>query len=176
MTDCPWLRQNMTIKIFVKDSDFSQRKSAKNVSNHPSNLENNWNLSWFFGTTYKNFDYYSFASSSFRINWKESMTCHWSFARLLLYELYPSYNFSKVFFSCYEIAKIKVLIVCRLTHTWQHLMKNTAINIFPFLKLKVAFTTFLLVCSSILNKSTCQKKNVFYFTSKALFVLKRIKF
>ena len=77
MTDCPWLRQNMTIKIFVKDSDFSQRKSAKNVSNHPSNLENNWNLSWFFGTTYKNFDYYSFASSSFCINWKESMTCHW---------------------------------------------------------------------------------------------------
>ena len=43
--------------------------------------------------------------------------------------------------------------------------------------LKVVFATFLLVYFLSLNESTCQtKKNVFYFTSKALFVLKKIKF
>ena len=43
--------------------------------------------------------------------------------------------------------------------------------------LKVVSATFLLVCFLSLNKSTCQcRKNVFYFTSKALFVLKKIKF
>ena len=43
--------------------------------------------------------------------------------------------------------------------------------------LKVVSTTFLLVCFLSLNKSTCQtRKNAFYFTSKALFVLKKIKF
>ena len=43
--------------------------------------------------------------------------------------------------------------------------------------LKVVSATFLLVCFLSLNKSTCKtRKNVFYFTSKALFVLKKIKF
>ena len=43
--------------------------------------------------------------------------------------------------------------------------------------LKVVSTTFLLVCFLSLNESTCQtRKNVFYFTSKALFVLEKIKF
>ena len=43
--------------------------------------------------------------------------------------------------------------------------------------LKVVSVTFLLVCFLSLNESTCQtRKNVFYFTSKALFVLKKIKF
>ena len=43
--------------------------------------------------------------------------------------------------------------------------------------LKVAFTTFLLVCFLNLKKSTCEtKKNDFYFTSKALFIVKKIKF
>ena len=38
--------------------------------------------------------------------------------------------------------------------------------------LKVVSTTFLLVCFVCLKESTCEtKKNVFYFTSKALFVL-----
>ena len=42
---------------------------------------------------------------------------------------------------------------------------------------KVVSATFLLVCFLSLNESTCQtKKNTFYFTSKALFVLKKIKF
>ena len=44
-------------------------------------------------------------------------------------------------------------------------------------KLKVVSTTFLLVCFLSLNKNTCQsRKNVFYFTSKALFVHEKIKF
>ena len=43
--------------------------------------------------------------------------------------------------------------------------------------LKVVTATFLLVCFSNLNESTCQtRKNVFYFTSKALFILEKIKF
>ena len=43
--------------------------------------------------------------------------------------------------------------------------------------LKVVSTTFLLVCFLSINESTCQtRKNAFYFTSKALFVLEKIKF
>ena len=43
--------------------------------------------------------------------------------------------------------------------------------------LKVAPATFLLVCFVCLKESTCEtRKNAFYFTSKALFVLEIIKF
>ena len=43
--------------------------------------------------------------------------------------------------------------------------------------LKVVYATFVLVCFLSLNESTFQtRKNVFYLTSKALFVLKKIKF
>ena len=43
--------------------------------------------------------------------------------------------------------------------------------------LKVVSATFLLVCFVSLKEGTCEtKKNVFYFTSKALFVLEIIKF
>ena len=43
--------------------------------------------------------------------------------------------------------------------------------------LKVVSAAFLLVCFLCLNESTCEtRKNVFYFTSKALFVLEIIKF
>ena len=43
--------------------------------------------------------------------------------------------------------------------------------------LKVVSATFMLVYFLSLNKSTCQtRKNVFHFTSKALFVLEKIKF
>ena len=42
--------------------------------------------------------------------------------------------------------------------------------------LKVMSATFLLVCFLCLKESTCEtRKNVFCFTSKALFVLKTIK-
>ena len=43
--------------------------------------------------------------------------------------------------------------------------------------LKVVSATFVLVYFLSLNESTCQtRKNVVYFTSKALFVLEKIKF
>ena len=43
--------------------------------------------------------------------------------------------------------------------------------------LKVVSATFLLVCFLCLKERTCEtRKNVFYFTSKALFVLEIIKF
>ena len=43
--------------------------------------------------------------------------------------------------------------------------------------LKVVSATFLLVCFVCLKESTCEaRKNVFYFTLKALFVLEIIKF
>ena len=43
--------------------------------------------------------------------------------------------------------------------------------------LKVVSATFSLVCFLSLKKSTCEtRKNIFYFTSKALFVLEKIKF
>ena len=43
--------------------------------------------------------------------------------------------------------------------------------------LKIVSTTFLLVCFVSLKEGTCEtKKNVFYFTSKAIFVLEIIKF
>ena len=45
------------------------------------------------------------------------------------------------------------------------------------LSLKVVSTTFLLVCFVCLKESTCEtRKNVFYFTLKALFILEIIKF
>ena len=43
--------------------------------------------------------------------------------------------------------------------------------------LKVVSATFLLVCFLSVKESTCENmKNVFYFTSKALFILEKIKF
>ena len=43
--------------------------------------------------------------------------------------------------------------------------------------LKVVSTTFLVVCVVCLQESTCEtRENIFYFTSKALFVLEIIKF
>ena len=42
---------------------------------------------------------------------------------------------------------------------------------------KVVSATFLLVCFACLKEGTCEtRKNVFYFTSKSLFVLEIIKF
>ena len=46
-----------------------------------------------------------------------------------------------------------------------------------YVNLKVVLATFLLVCFIFLKESSCEtRKNVFYFTSKALFVFKIIKF
>ena len=49
--------------------------------------------------------------------------------------------------------------------------------LFEKFNLKVVSATFLLVCFVILKEGTSEtRKNVFYFTSKALFILEIIKF
>ena len=54
---------------------------------------------------------------------------------------------------------------------------KTHIYLFSFWNLKVVSATFLPVCFVCLRESTCESRtNVFYFTSKALFVLEIIKF
>ena len=53
---------------------------------------------------------------------------------------------------------------------------NTMLQVQSAYFLKVPSATFLLVCFLSLKESTCQtKKNVFYFTSKALSVLEKTK-
>ena len=55
-------------------------------------------------------------------------------------------------------------------------VKRNIFSKFKFLALKVVSATFLLVSFLNLNKSTCQTwESVFYFTSKALFVLEKFK-
>ena len=57
------------------------------------------------------------------------------------------------------------------------LMKEIKYRLCLFLYLKVVSTTFFLVCFVYFKESTCEtKKNVFYFTLKAPFVLEIIKF
>ena len=56
-------------------------------------------------------------------------------------------------------------------------LPNTMTMGMMWMFLKVVSATFLLVCFVSLKEGTCEtKKNVFYFTSKALFVLEIIKF
>ena len=57
--------------------------------------------------------------------------------------------------------------------------KNSCLSLFHIntYSLKVVSTTFLLVCFVCLKESTCEiRKNVFYFTSKALFILEISKY
>ena len=68
------------------------------------------------------------------------------------------YNFQRIISSYLNFSKI--------------FRKGVIINL-----LKVVSAMFVLVYFLSLNESTCQtRKNVFYFTSKALFVLEKIKF
>ena len=56
-------------------------------------------------------------------------------------------------------------------------IKNVLWVLYFKVSLKVVSATFVLVYFLRWNESTCQtRKNVFYFTLKALFVLKKIKF
>ena len=57
--------------------------------------------------------------------------------------------------------------------TWNLNMKHNLVH--EKRNLKVACPTFVLVCLS-LNESTCQTRKNIHFTSKALFVLDKIKF
>ena len=80
---------------------------------------------------------------------------------------------------------------CKKSEKFQALIFNEICNKFhrgsilePFLSklqnkinLKVTSVTFLLVCFVSLKRSTCEtRKKIFYFSSKALFVLEVIKF
>ena len=68
------------------------------------------------------------------------------------------YNFQRIISSYLNFSKI--------------FRKGVIINL-----LKVVSAMFVLVYFLSLNESTCQtRKNVFYFTSKALFVLEKVKF
>ena len=68
------------------------------------------------------------------------------------------YNFQRIISSYLNFSKI--------------FRKGVIINL-----LKVVSAMFVLVYFLSLNESTCQtRKNVFYFTSKAIFVLEKIKF
>ena len=63
-----------------------------------------------------------------------------------------------------------------MSHDFKVFLRN-AYNFLARATLKVVSATFLLVCFSSLEESTYEIwKNVFYFTSKALFVLDKIKF
>ena len=70
---------------------------------------------------------------------------------------------------CYNFQRI---ISSYLLNFSKIFRKGVIINL-----LKVVSAIFVLVYFLSLNESTCQtRKNVFYFTSKALFVLEKIKF
>ena len=72
-------------------------------------------------------------------------------------------NFKNFFSKCDQIRS--------LLKIWSHLLKK-----FLMENLKVVSATFLLICFVYLKESTCEtRKNVFYFTSKALFILEIIK-
>ena len=60
---------------------------------------------------------------------------------------------------------------------WVEILENVKILIKLNHNLKFVFTTFSLVCFLSLKESSCKtKKMFFYFTSKTLYVLKKIKF
>ena len=87
----------------------------------------------------------------------------YSLGKEILRNFCVTYFFS-IFSVYFEILFILVLLLLRK----QTSKKDT---------LKVVSATFLLVCFLHLKESTSEtRKNVFYFTSKALFVLEIIKF
>ena len=74
-------------------------------------------------------------------------------------------------------SNIKRTLANELTSVSSEILEAKFGMVFKSLYLKVVSTTFLLVCFVCLKESTCEtRKNVFYFTSKALLVLEIIKF
>ena len=66
--------------------------------------------------------------------------------------------------------KVKIIFITIFTQNYAH-------PLLPKMStFKVVSTTLLLVCFLCLKESTCETRNVFYFTLKALFVLEIIKF
>ena len=73
----------------------------------------------------------------------------------------------------YRLCFIKVVLMSYLSTS----KKNVNVLFFAEKFLKVVSTTFSLVCFVCLNERTCKtRKNVFCFTSKALFIFEIIKF
>ena len=63
------------------------------------------------------------------------------------------------------------------THTHAHTHAHTHTHTYTHTHRSVVTNTFLLVCLLSVKESTCEtRKNAFYFSSKALFVLKKVKF
>ena len=88
----------------------------------------------------------------------------------------PAVDYSRViwtlFYQFYQISMSKKSNLFVKYDKWSQQFRNVT-----FAGLKVVPATFLLVCFKGLNESTCQiKKNVFYLTSKPLFILENIKF
>ena len=76
-----------------------------------------------------------------------------------------------------ETKKSQFFQVQKLEYLWNRLSKLKKQTHSEILLLKVVSAIFLLVCFVCLNESTREtRKNVFYFISKALFVLEIIKF
>ena len=74
-------------------------------------------------------------------------------------------------------SNIKRTLANELTSVSTEILEAKFGMVFKSLYLKVVSATFLLVCFVCLKESTCEtRKNVFYFTSKALLVLEIIKF
>ena len=58
-----------------------------------------------------------------------------------------------------------------------HVETEEIVMLYKIYDLKFVSATLLLVCFVCLKESTCEtRENIFYFTSKALFVLEIIKF
>ena len=78
---------------------------------------------------------------------------------------------------CYNFLVCRKEFTSKVTGKTYKVRGNLSCNSANVVYEPVVFTTFLLVCFLSLNKSSCQtRKTAFYFTSKALFVLEKIKF
>ena len=87
---------------------------------------------------------------------------------------YISTKDSQLIFKCTECTKKNKDLIKRFEHMYEFCDRD--IDKFILL-LKVVSATFLLVCFICLNERTCKtRKNVFYFTSRAFFVLEIIRF
>ena len=84
-----------------------------------------------------------------------------------------------VFFFVFYVGWAYILrgsLFIKVVSQWIQATRNL-LQCYPIFGLKVVPTTSLLLCFLRLKESTCEtSKNVFYFTSKALFVLEIIKF
>ena len=95
-------------------------------------------------------------------------------------QLFQENFISSLFSSCLMLKVFKLQIISdrnvnKISH--KYYLKLSQDNPSRKSSLKVESITFVLVCFVCLKERTCEtRRNVFYFTSKALFVLEIIKF